>query len=586
MLTKEQLLDRLVFVIKENYTHKFYKNNVDYARYCKQIMTGNDQGEILISFKKSESKDQKQQRISVYNSRTAYLANKIVSTFEEAERVDDNVEKIWSTSTSIDTFLKRLDMYEKSGFNSYVHDAVRRLNFFDPNAVIINEFYYKDPLDKPYVYPLECYSDQIIDIDKKHNEISYVIIRLPIKVKRITATTTILEDGWKYTIYGIGYAITFTQYGNESTDLPIQTINQITYTVQEFNTGYKQCPVVEVGYIKDPETNWETYVSPLHPAKHIFMDIMFTKSEYDLHKALHGFLQKFIYADKCTHVETIGDYEDRCSAGKMMISNKTCNACKGTGKQIHTTVQDVIYVNIPETREEWIPLQDFVHYVEIPKHIIDGWKEDLDKLEVDVSLAIFNKDTFTKSEVANTATEVSLNRQSVYNVLYNFAKNVSIVFKKLATLCADALGETDIQIDDTVTKDYKLQSVDELILQLKQVKEAGGNYEIERSILMEIMSKKNLNNKNIVDLFDSFEDFRPFKSKSKEEIIFIISTLPDEDHDKVLYIYFEKIISEIQNTVPNFAKTSYQGRKAIIKTMVDKIISEKKALNPPQIDED
>lgn len=585
----EDLKLKLIDVIKNGKTHEYYKETVEYAKWCKQIMTGDDQNELVISYKINETTTQKEQRLRLYNSRTAYVANKVLSTFNEVERTDAVIDNISFETGEVDlkNLTSRLEVYTPDqDFKKYVHDAARRLNFYDPNSWIVTEFRIDNALKAPYPYPMEVFSDQAIDFEIAYNKVQYLVVCHKINIKKKdnsnvgqpTKGTTKMKsvEGKKYTIYGAGNAYRITELGDEPTDLETIVIKEVTYTVEFFDTKVREVPVVRIGYVKNASTFWKTFVSPLHPAKHILQDLINNKSEYDLHKALHGFIQKYTFAEACDYVAP--DNQDRCNGGLMNVSGRKCERCKGTGKKVHTTVQDVILIKMPEYKEEHIPLKDFVHYVEIPQHIINAYKQDVKDLEIDVSYAIFNKDTFTKNDVANTAFEVKLNKQSVYNVLSDFGDNVSRLVKALTRQAADAIGYPEgIIVDYMIPKDFRMDSPEDLLAMRKAAIDAGSPYDVVATFDLQMLQKQNLDNPTLVDQIKAQENWRPFKDKTLEERIMIVSMLDPLDPDKVLYTYFDKIFTKIwSNPAFNmFHKMKYQAQKTIVDKEVEIIIKEK-----------
>jgi hypothetical protein len=592
--SKDSLTDRLILIIAKSLRHKNYDKTIKVADFWRKIMTGDDQDEILISYKLSETKEQKQQRIRLYNSRTSYASHKIISTFKEVERSEEisNSITLKKNDETPDELMTRLKTYE-SGFRDYVHESVRRLNFFDPNAWIINEFYQKNESEKPFCYPLEILSPYAIDYEYYYGDLQYLAIKQNVKVmepieksstsplKNVTKEYA-EKDGSQYTIYGPEWSIRMTEYYGAPSDLEIITIEKKEYTVEYFNYKYKTVPAIQVGYIKDPSTNWETFESPLYSARHIFNDLINTKAEYDLAKAIHGFIQKFAYAESCDYSIASEDGNDRCDNGTMILSRGKCPSCKGTGKKVHTTVQDVILVKLPSDKSEHIPLSEYIYYQEIPKHIIDGYKQDIKDLEIDISLAIFNKDTFSQSEVSTTATEIRLNKQSVYNVLYEFALNVQKVYKELALQVADVINlRDDINVEYTLPRDFQMESIDDLLLQRRNAIGASVPYDIVAAIDRKILMKQNMDNSDLVSQIKAQDLWRPFKDKTESERIGIISMLADDDPDKVLYIYFDKIFTEIWNDVRynNFHKLTYKIQKNIVDDAVKNMI---KLKTPPE----
>ncbi len=588
-------MDRLILIISKSIRHKYYTKTIETADFWKKIMTGDDQDEILVSYKLSETKEQKKQRISLYNSRTSYASHKILSTFKEVERSEEisNTILLSKNDETPEEMMVRLKNYE-GGFRDYIHESVRRLNFFDPNAWIITEFYQKNESEKPYCYPLEIMSQYAIDYEESYGELHYLAIKQTIKVlepvnnsstspiKNVTPEY-IEKDAQQFTIYGPEWSFRITEYYDGPTEFNKIIIDKKEYTVEEFNYKFKTVPAIKIGYIKDPSTNWETFESPLYSARHIFNDLINTKAEYDLAKAIHGFIQKFAYVESCDYSVASEEGNDRCDNGTLILSRQKCPSCKGTGKKVHTTVQDVILVKLPSEKSEHIPLSEYIYYQEIPKHIIDGYKQDIKDLEIDISLAIFNKDTFSQSEVSTTATEIRLNKQSVYNVLYEFALNVQKVYKELALQVADVINLRDVvKIEYTLPRDFQMESVDDLLMQRKSAISAGVPYDIVAAIDRKILMKQNMDNSDLVSQIKAQDSWRPFKDKTESERIGIVSMLPDDDPDKVLYVYFDKIFTDIWNDVKynNFHKLTYKIQKKVIDETIKKLIKSKTPVEP------
>ena len=394
------------------------------------------------------------------------------------------------------------------------------------------------------------------------------------------------RKGWKYTLYGPDIAYTMTELGEKGkVKTPIDdsvylvelkqkdTDKIIVYKLEIFDeVNSKVTPAIRIGYIQDPDTGWETFVSPLHSARHLFQDMMNTKGEYDLHKALHGFLQKFAFAEKCDFQAIMEDgLRDMCNGGTLQNGGGKCPSCKGSGIKMHTTVQDIVLIQMPESKEEHIQLKDMVHYVEIPEHVHTNLKEELKDLQREVSEAIFNTNTFDRSEIAMTATEKRLNLQSLYNVLTEFGIQVSEIYKFLVYQSARYMDiDEGLAVQYQITKDFHLESLEELLSQLKSADTAP--YAIKQAIEFSIMAKQNQDDSVYVDQIRAQERFRPFKDKSKSEVIMIISQLPAQHPSKLLWMYFDEVFERIWNdpALALFHKWKYSVQKIV----VDKILEE------------
>lgn len=581
-MDREQLYQKIKEIVEGEKTHPHYQRTIDVAKLARQIMTGEDQAELIVSYKPRETKEQKTQRIALYNSRTKSVSAKLLSQYKEVERSDNTVDNIWYSEESpegndkLKALKERMKNYDGTSFQKYLHDAKRRLNFYDPNTWIVTEFRYLDDLDYPWPYPLEVYSHQAVYWEYLHGDLQYFVGRWAIEVKDQP------EKGWKYTIYGKNMSIRLTEIGradkNPTSDLDTVTltIGQIekVFTIEFFESKFEKVPAIRVGYKKDDKTSWRTYVTPYDPAMHIFKDMINTKSEYDLHKALHGFIQKFAYVDKCVY-RPQDNMADVCNGGTLRMSNVQCPQCKGVGTKIHTTVQDIILIQKPEDVAERIPLDQMVHYVEIPKHIIDGHKEDLQQLEKDVSLAIFNANIFDRSEIAMTATEKRLNLQSVYNELSEYGESFSTFYEFMVFIAANTIdGQKGLIVEHSIPKDFRLDTVQELLQQKKLAIDSSSSYDIIQAIDLAILMKQNQDNPEFIEQVKAQEKFRPFKDKSKEEIVYLLASFDDSHPDKVLYIFFDKIFTDIWFELPQFHDMKYPVQKVKVMQKVLAIIEE------------
>lgn len=593
----EGLLNRFKEIVSKEEFHRHRDRTIEIAKWCRMIMTGDDQAELVVTYKTGESTEQKKQRIRLYNSKTAYVSGKVVHQFKEVERAENVVDNIWyqneadSGENKLSTLNTRLeDFHDQKSVKRYIHDAVRRLNFFDPNAWIVVEFERDDIREAPWPYPVEIYSDQVVNYEYSRGELEYLVVRFPIEIEVSSVDPAPKEAGkrkaWKYTMYGPDISYNLIELGekdkvkvpdNEGVfivelknkdDVPFLFILEI---FDEFNS--KATPARRIGYIKDANTNWETYVSPLHSARHIYQDMINVKAEYDLHRALHGFLQKFSFAETCDFESLIDEGGmDFCEGGKLKNSGRQCPSCKGTGVKVHTTVQDVILVKMPSSQSDHIKLSEMVHYVEIPAHVQENLKEDLKDLERDVSQSIFNTNTFDRSEIAVTATEKRLDLQSMYNVLTEFGIQVSDVYKFCVMQSARFMDlDHDLVVQYQITRDFHLESLEELLDQLKKADTAP--YAIKQAIEFSILAKQNQDDSTYIEQIRAQERFRPFKDKSIQEMLLILSGLPENHPSKLLWMYFDEVFESIWNDrkYALFHKWKYDQQKRIVDGILEKL---------------
>lgn len=578
--------------------HEHYDHTVKVAKFAHQIMTGDDQDDILIQYKKSEKEKAQKQRIRITNSMTRESSNAVKAQFEELARTDNVLEQIMYTPEGSASDVKRMEVesainyfYENDTLTKYLHEALLHLNFYDPNAFIVCEARYpeNDPqrLSKPIPYPIEVYSNAALNYEYVNGELGWLV----------TFTDNVFLDNNGndialplYTLYAAGYNIQMQEIDSRAViDRDMWegqgwVIHEVTYRnrpsksffLKVYNTKLDINPAIRVGYLKDAETKRETCVTPLWAADHLFRDMIWTKSEYDLCRALHGFYQKFIYAPKCTHQNERGE---KCIQGRC--GGKVCDVCNGTGVKVHTTVQDVVVLEAPNRKEDMVPLENFVHYEHIPMDLIERHKKDLEDMKRDVMRAVFQRDLVDRSEVASTATEIRDIQSSRYNVIHTYGQNWSKIWKHIVRVIANYQDNQEgLQVDHDFSSDFIIETLSELFYQRQKAVEANAPYEVIHNIDRKIAMKQNRDNAEEIQKMEAKEKWKPLREKSEGERMSIIMNLPELHPLRIRYVYFEEIFSKIysQKNSQAFHDLSWEGQKNIIDTIIDELIEENRPL--------
>jgi hypothetical protein len=552
--------------------HPDYARTVERAAFYYQILTGLDQEHFIVSYKPRESIEQKKQRIHITNTATKEVAARVRSTFKLTKRTD-NITKFLGYPESgkeleLSQVQERVNDYNKGrSVGAYLNERFEYLTFFDPNSFIVTLFEATEDGDgvskKPYSFPKEFSSSQAINYQYDNGVLSWLIGQ---HKKTISYTSPRMnakaetKEGVKYFFYGPQFAIVYDEIHpkqatpEDENGQPMQTVELTTgnetrlFTVELFpmqETTAKN-PAIMVGYIPDELTNGRTYVSPLDCAENIFKDLINQKSEFDLTRALHTFLQKIGYAPRC---EFQDESAGHCLNGYMSVNDSVCPSCKGTGLNVHKTTQDVIYIALPEDKDGFLPLSEFVHYVELPEWLPKWQDERIDKTEGKVFTTIFNKGLLERATGTITATEKRIELESVYNVLSEYGDKYSEVYKHIVELIAIyAENNTGLLVAHKFPKDFKLETLTELIERRKAAIESQAPDEVVRRIDNDIVRKQNLDNPDFLRMVQAKEKFKPFKDKISEETIFIIAGLPASDYSVILWKFFDEIFLNIQET--------------------------------------
>lgn len=592
---KEELFKFIEATAVDNARHKHYAHTVAVAKKAYQYMTGDDQDEIILSYKTKEEEAAEEQRIRVTNSVTQYISNSVKAQFEELARVDNVVENHTyeqvgpSYEKMEEEIQSRLDVfYQNHSLTDYLHESVLHLNFYDPNAFIVVESRYGDDdpnkKRKPWSYPLEVYADQAVNYAYDNGVLQWLVARHKVTYERAVRNLPSEKvEAFKYTIYAARFNIVFQELpddvifeipaGWEKVTYSRKGKKDQTFIIKTFDTGIDLNPAIRVGYIKDPATNRETCVTPLWPADKIYRDLIWTKSEYDLAKALHGFYQKFQYAPPCENRDP--DTGQKCQHGKL--SGVTCPECDGTGVQVHTSVQDVIFLKMPNKREDIIPLSDLIHYETIPIDLINRNNEDIRDNEAKVMKAVFQRDLINKTEVASTATEVRVTENSKYNILSTYGMHWSRIWVHCVKATAYYLeDEEGLIVSHEFSSDFVVETLSELFDQRQKAIAAQAPYSIIRNIDRKILLKQNRDSADVVKKIESKERWRPLREKSETERLTIISQLRQDHPLRVRYEYFEEIFDEIfaDKTKAPFQDLAWQDQKVRVDEIVARIIAD------------
>ena len=587
MLSSEQLLEMFIASVSPNAPHRDYQRTVDHARWCYQMVTGDSQKDILVSYKVRETDKQQEQRIRITNSRTQYVSNKVIKLFNEVHRCDDVVESI-AYATPNDVGLQELttslnQFYGGKPLNNYLDTRFRDLIFTDPNAYVITEFINDDPINKkPTVYPLEVSSAEVYDQKYINGTLQYIVTQHPVSYRNKKKSGQDVVSK-RFTMYAAGYSFVLQHIPKEAvidmvpegyTEVRIpykydkdKPVSEETFWLATYETKNPVCPATRAGYAYDPTTNGRTVVSPMYPAEKIFTDLIWNKSEYDLSKALHGFYQKFAYTTECKDCDGSGHVTRDDNAHEIQ-----CRKCKGTGKDIHTTVQDVVYIVVPQLQDGQAlpPLSNFVHYATIPDSLINKQKEDYITDQKDVFNAIFGANVLDRTEMVETATAKHYDWRAVNNTLSEYADHRSETYKFLVRMTASImlLGE-GLSVQHSYPSDFKLESIQDLIDQRSSALSASAPSAVLSNIDLSILSKQYKDDPEFVVNFKAREKFKPFRDKSKEERSMLVSMLPSNDNERILYIYFERIMDDIFFEFPQFALMKYDKQAAIVKAKVE-----------------
>ena len=561
------------------YTHKNYYYTCELAHFYNQIVTGEGYGELIVNYKPRETDAQKAQRVDITQNRTKSIAGKVEGFFKRVFRADklkldvshDDEQK----SAEIGQYLNDYGDDGQSLLN-WSEETALYYNNIDPNAFYWVRHSVQNGVDtfSPFIFN----AHEIKDYGQSKGVLNYCIAELCETVHYYEGTTKekAIKIYYTFTPEGLEMAVEldekvlinsdfYDQFKNEAgTFDTIETENEKDYIIIFVPSETGAVPVTRVGYRYDKKTEAKTFVSFWDQATEEYKQLVNRGSEYDLSLTLHAFLQKIQYYTPCDYQDT--DTHAICRGGTLHPSGDTCPSCSGSGKQVHTSSQDVIEVQLPgdDGEQTTISPKDLVFYVDVPFNIVKQQKEDVKEYTPKIIESIFGVDISHQQTTNATATQINNYYDTAQDALFEFTKAPAKLFTFTVQTIAKTLQIDDVKSELLYTNEYDLESEDYLLNLLKLAKEAGANSEAIENINKRLNVKQNRTDSAYFSVYNSMRKFEPFATIPAELKTQIILNLPDSSIQKALYLNFKEITEDILYNEPAFLLLDYNQQKAII----------------------
>jgi len=327
-------------------------------------------------------------------------------------------------------------------------------------------------------------------------------------------------------------------------------------------------PAFMVGYNRDLYTDGVTKLSTIDDAVPILMKLVKANSELDLTMALHAFPQKIQLVRRCPAQD--------CNNGQRADGTK-CPVCGGTGKEVHKTAQDVMWIEIPKNKEDVINFDNVIKYISPPVDLVKFQDQYTKDLTAYCKEALYNTEIFSKKQVAETATGRSIDLDNVYDALYPLAIAFSKDWKFGVQTIADITDlEENLVSEYIFNKDFKLKTKTDLYNDLKIVADSKGDDFIKADIQHDIARIMYTDDEQGYMKYQTERNFFPFSGKTEKEIAMLVSgdLLPLEI--KVLWANFGWIFDflALQISKDNKGINFYELDKSRQKKFIDKKIAD------------
>lgn len=494
--------------------------------------TGKNDYELLTQYKANETDSQKKQRDRITIRRSVPVCHQIEHTLDKLQTLDKAVINIQSKT--------KQDELEAKIYNGNISKLAFNLTKYY-NLVDANSFVIAGVSDDGEVEFSGVTSASILDFKIINDNVVYLVF----------------EDIDNRYVYTANNIYTLDKINNNITKILETT----------------KCYAFHVGYILDSVTNFKTFKSLLTPSEELFKQLLWDGSEYDIIKAVHGIIKQFAYAQECRYTSETDKGVERCEGGTVFIGNETvgqCLVCNGSGLRIHTSNQDIIY--LPEPMDgSGVKLSELTHTVFIPDSILETRKNDIQDLEKRILRTVFNTNQVLSEDTQRTAYEVKTENSGLIAQFYKLGEKVSDVFIWMCEIIADVIGAKEVTIFHGFTMDLNLDTLEDLFIQRKQAIESGTTNEVLAHIDTTILKKQHVDNPNYISKVMLWEKFKPFRTLSQNEKIIAIGSEEVYEDDKILWLNWDRIKSNIINNYETFYDMTISEQEEVFKIEIDKI---------------
>ena len=617
----DDILERFFQVVSFGLTHKHYDHVVKKRYLYKQLVAGVNLDELLNRYVRRESPELFEQRVRLTNHIVTSVCKNLLDVFYKVPKSNSirrtiayqgensNNEKISDIENMMDNF------WGVGSFDDYMATRYVEMNSDDPNSFVVLEW---DPFNADIELiqpkPFEVTSIAAVDFKFNNRVLQYLVVKdthlykefkptNSIEVQRINKPGHGMKEGFKYTLYTKNQTFKLIQVdegfvikSNQGTDVNgariFGTLNEEPVVFIKLGEHYYQfiefaphnCGNVlafRVGYYRDLSTDGETYVNPLHGIEPYLLKTIKVNSELDLVATILALPQQLQYTNNCP--------DQNCYEG-VYSSGATCSTCNGTGlKSTAPSAQDSIALKMPASKEEWIPLDQIIHYSRPPVDIVK-WQEDyIENLTLKLKKLMFNSDVFDRKHIADTATGKSIDMQNVYDVLHPFflsIKNDWIFSVMNMAKLADR--DKGLVVNYTSGRDFKFKSLDSLIFDLSIANNLGN---------MTIIEHFNDDIAHIIYGEEPIELMRyktkklhnPFQGKSEKEVFILLASPFVSKSKKILYANFSNVFDELEIELAkqkiNFYELNRIKQQELINSKVEELEKKLSEENPePEVE--
>lgn len=567
-MTPQEGLQELIDIIRFDLRPPMYEETVEISKRARMYHAKDSeaQRERLERIRLSETQEQKDQRVRLTNAITSVALGPVYSYAEEVWRTDGVTSDVGADGVP-EQIVNRINehherFYGSESLDRYCFSAALMYTKVDPNAWTVFESKFNSNQQGATViddlYPVEVMSDEVrgYGLDETGTP-----IYLAFEFKRTVydpnnrSSKRELSD---FFLYGVGFSIHFVEVDPIFTDgKDYQAISydpiQVPDTTRMFYARTATNTTQEV-----PAIRWSAYLSHDYDRKigetlvataiPLLNQVINDNSLLQLIKYLHAHPEKHQYVRRCNHQDENGLGCISGYYGGGYDPEKRCRQCKGTGKLISSSEQDIVTLAWPARPEDLVDLAKITHYVERPIEILIQFREIVSEAQGAIMAAVYNQQTINPEVMTQTrtATGERIEYDKIYNKLSPFAEIIALAWEKGVRCAYQYYGYTKTTANKTFPNDFKMKDIATLLEERKAAIDAKAPYAVISSLDADILKKQHRNNPHYATEVMDFERWRPWKDKTAEEVALIIQNRDTTDPDRVLWENWTQIVDLVR----------------------------------------
>lgn len=571
----------------------YYNDTKEYADKLHFLASNDKESKeaLLERFIRREDPELFKQRLNFTQLVTPAIYNRIRVPFSKIMRNDDIRPVILPAEASKEI---ETNFYSGKPILNYIDTVLKDQIFLDPNAHVAITFdSYNLDNDKPSPYPILYGSEQCLyRVEDKKGNLETLVVETENK-SILLYTKSSSSEGVEVPA-GKEKLSTFSVIEARIVEVETPTrevqskdgiddllalnhghtvkIKNDVYEIRYFEQGVDKIPVTRVGYWLDSHSKNKTCISPIHYSIPRMMKTIKNGSELDLSTALHAFPQKVQLVEPCKGFMD-DDTHRSCNDGYYYDDKHDkhiCKNCNGSGYEpVHNTAADVVYVKNSGDPEEQMDPTKMVHYISTDVETPKFQNEYVNQLEQQCVKDVFASNSFSLAE-KETATNVAVSYESVYDAISPFKDKVSELFRFIALCVSKARDVKAETIQLAFPSDLKLKPAGDLIEEIKAtegvVPPSVRKTQQEQLIHKLLQNQPIQRNRELIKL-----DLYPFSGYGKDEIAQLLTLGTVSDLDKFIHSNFYRIIEAIEVEDDKFYDKNREERGTIFRAKAESL---------------